>query len=63
MRQKGLKELACTRKEGKVVRQKGKRRNSLGIKEYQGNEGLDRTPTTQNIVRKWTSGVHFELGF
>jgi hypothetical protein len=40
-----------------------KGRNMLGNKEDQRKEQLDRRPTTWKEVRKWTSGVHLELGF
>jgi hypothetical protein len=42
---------------------KGKGSSTSENKEYQCKEWLDRRTITWKEVRKWTSGIHLELGF
>jgi hypothetical protein len=53
----------CARKEGRPARQREKEVVCQERRKIKCKEWLDRRPTMQKEVRKWTSGVHLELGF
>jgi ribosomal protein S8E len=48
----------CARR--KMKQRAGKKEDQCRVKV---KKELDRRPTMRKIVRKWTSGVHLELGF